>query len=369
MHESGWTPQNLAFIDMYGLGGGMLKDDLGYTHYPNIDHIAGSDAMLHHGRHFNADIIISLQDVWTLNPQDLAQVARWIPWAPIDYDPAPKAVLNNLRFANRIIAMSKFGQKQLQENGFTSTYIPHHVDTKIFYPTGEKKENKIKSRIDPNMFLFGMVSANKDMLPRKSFGHVLQAFKLFHDKHPNSGLYIHTDPDQGGGYPIRAHADFLGLTPFVAYPDKYRWRFDIPKNEMNTIYNSFDCLLSPSSTEGFCIPIIEAQATATPVIVNNYTSMPELIIDGETGFITDIGCEHFMPIGGYMKYPSVPSLHEKMEMVFAMNRIQAGNKARRFVVDNYSLDNIWNKHWIPYLTRLEQEIYPVEILTPPQAVI
>src|SRR6266704_1311714 len=185
--------------------------------------------------------------------------------------------------------------------------MPHHVDTKIFFPAPNKQQHKINTKLDPNIFIFGMVAANKDLMPRKSFGHVLEAFKMFHDRHPNSLLYIHTDPDQVGGYPIRPHAEHLGLTQFLGFPDKYKWRFDITKDEMNKIYNTFDCLLSPSSTEGFCIPVIEAQATGTPVIVNDYTSMPELIQDGITGYKTKVSddCRHFMTIGGYMKYPNI----------------------------------------------------------------
>jgi glycosyltransferase involved in cell wall biosynthesis len=359
LHKAGWTPENLCFIDMFGLSGGILKDDLGYKHYPNMNHVTGSDAMLWHGKHFNADIIITLQDVWTLNPVDLQQVPRFIPWTPVDYDTVPKGILGNLRFANRIIAMSRFGQKKLQENGFSSIYIPHHVDTKVFSPMN-KQQQKINVKMNPNIFMFGMIAANKDLLPRKSFGHVFQAFKMFHDRHPNSILYIHTDPDQPGGYPIRAHAEHLGLTQSIGFPDLYKWKFDIPKAGMNQIYGTFDCLLSPSSTEGFCIPVIEAQATGTPVIVNDYTSMPELIREGITGYKTKVSddCQHFMPIGGYMKYPNIYDLYLKMEEVFSANRQEMGVRGREWIEENYSLDKVWNERWLPFLKKLEDEIYP-----------
>jgi glycosyltransferase involved in cell wall biosynthesis len=255
--------------------------------------------------------------------------------------------------------MSKFGQKQLQNAGYASTYIPHHVDTAVFTPLS-KERRKLEVKIDPKMFVFGMISANKDLLPRKSFGHVLLAFKRFHEAHPNSLLYIHTNPEFSGGYPLKAHVDYLGLNDCVGFPDKYKLNFDTPKSEMNMIYGTFDCLLSPSSTEGFCIPVIEAQATGTPVIVNDYTSMPELIIDGKTGFITDLSpdCQHFMPIGGYMKFPSIQSLYEKMELVYKANRPEMGVKARKFIEENYALEDIWKNKWLPFLERIEAEIYP-----------
>lgn len=363
--KSGWDGSNFGLINMFGQVGYINNDANGLRNYPLMDHSAGSDAMLHHSRHFNADIVIALQDIWILNPYDLQQVKGFVPWIPVDYDPIPKALLQNCRFANRIIAMSKFGQKQLADNGFASTYIPHHVDTSIFYPM-DKKKRKMDVKIDPNNFIFGMVSANKDILPRKSFGHVLEAFKRFHDNHPNSLLYIHTDPNQMGGYPLQSHVQYLGLEQCVGFPmsqppfpPTYKWKLDTPKSEMNLIMNTFDMLLAPSSTEGFMIPGIEAQACGVVPIVNRYTSMPELVIEDKTGFITEVSkdCKHFMPVGGYMKFPNIDSLYNKMEQGFRSNLQQMGYAARKWVVDNYDLEKVWSTKWIPFLDKLEKELY------------
>jgi glycosyltransferase involved in cell wall biosynthesis len=354
--KSGWDGTNFSYIDMFGLQGGKIKDELGFIHYPLVNHAMGSDAMALHSRDFKSDIVISLLDIWPQNPQDLQQVSRWVPWVPIDYDPVPSPILSNLRLANRIIAMSRFGQKQLQDKGFASTYIPHHVDTDIFFPI-DKKKRKIEQKIDPNTFIFGMVAANKDMMPRKSFQQVLDAFALFVKVHPNSLLYIHTNSMQPGGFPIKQYADFLGVGQRVGFPDLYKLQFDTPKEEMNKIYNTFDCFLNPSSTEGFGIPIIEAQATGTPVIVNDWTAMPELIIDGVTGFKTKIGCKHFFPIGSYLAWPDTQDLYNKMELVFSSNLVEMGLAARKNIMDNYSLDKVWSERWSPFLNNYEKEIY------------
>ena len=136
---SGWDSTNFALINMYGQNGYKYKDEDGIWNYPILGHVAGSDAMVWHGRHFGADIVIGLFDLWIQNPTDLQQIGRFIPWLPIDYDPVLQMILNNVRLANRIIAMSKFGQTQLKEHGISSTYIPHHVDTDIFFPLDKKK--------------------------------------------------------------------------------------------------------------------------------------------------------------------------------------------------------------------------------------
>lgn len=355
--ENGWTPENFAFIDMFGLQGGILKDEYGYTHYPTIDHVMGSDAMIHHGRHFKPDVIFSLQDVWPLNPVDLQQVPNWIPWAPIDYDPVPKAITNNLRFASRIISMSKFGEKALQDQGFTSTFIPHGVDTNIFKPL-DKKKQKASVGIDPNTFIFGMISANKESFnPRKSFQQAMEAFALFLQKHPNSLLYIHTDPEFPGGFPLKQLAADLGIAPRVMFPEKYRQKYLTTKEDMNLLYNMFDCLLSPSSSEGFCIPVIEAQAAGVPVIVNNWTSMPELIKEGETGFTVNKGFEIYYPIGSYLKFPDKDELYEKMEKVAMYNIDKWENTCVKNAKENYDQNMLFQTRWLPFLEAREKEIY------------
>ena len=356
--DNGWTPENLAFVDMFGLSGGIVKDEHGYTHYPTMDHIMGSDAMIHHSAQFKPDIIITLQDVWPLNPMDLQQVPNWIPWTPIDYDPAPKAITNNLRFANRIISMSKFGQKALQDQGFASTLIPHGVDTKIFYPM-DKRQRKIDLGIDPNTTIFGMVSANKESVnPRKSFQQAIEAFALYLQKNPNSLLYIHTDPDFPGGWPLKQFAAELGIASRIAFPERYKQKYNTSKEEMNLIYNSFDVLLSPSSSEGFCIPVIEAQACGVPVIVNDWTSMPELIKEGETGYKVKNGYKVYYPIGSYFAFPDSNDIFEKMVKITDYKADKWQKACRANALENYDQDMLFETKWIPFFNKIEKELYP-----------
>lgn len=357
--DNGWTPETLAFLDMYGLMGGKQKDDLGFLHYPIMDHNMGSDAMVHHGRDFKADVVISLQDVWPLNPQDLQQIPRYIPWAPIDYDPVPRMLTQNLRFANRIISMSRFGEKQLQENGLSSTFIPHGVNTKIF-TNMDKRQRKIDLKINPDTFIFGMVSANKEAInPRKSFQQVLDAFKQFLVDKPNTLLYIHTDPEFPGGFNIKQYAEFLGIASHIAFPDRYGMRYNTPKEAMNLVYNTFDCLLSPSSSEGFGIPVIEAQACGVPAIVNDWTSMPEMIQEGVTGYKVkrNDNLKIFYPVGSYFCFPDTQDLYQKMLRVHDMHTDKMGVSARKWIMENYDQDMLFETKWKPFLTRIENEIY------------
>lgn len=345
----------LAICNFFGSQGGKFMLE-GIVQYPVINHSYGSDAMVLHARDFQADVTFSLMDTWVLHPNDLPNVNRWIPWLPIDHDPIPKAVLEKLKFAYKIIAMSKFGQKQLQDNGLYSTYIPHSVDVNIFKPM-DKIERKQKAGLSPDTYVMGMVAANKDNPPRKSFQEVMDAFKMFLEKVPNSVLYIHTNPQFPGGFPIDEYANFIGIKERILFPDSYQMNFNTGKQEMNLIYNTFDCLVAPSVSEGFGIPVIEAQSCGVPVIVNNFTAQPELIIPGETGEVCDLIGKRFSGMGSYIGIPSTQSIYDNMVKIYKADREVMGKAARKHIEENYSTKKVFRENWAPYLERLQREIY------------
>jgi len=63
----------------------------------------------------------------------------------------------------------------------------------------------------------------------------------------------------------------------------------IPNNELKKYYASCIALVSPSLSEGFGLPVIEAAMFGKPAIVSNVGSLPELVTDGENGFVVPAG--------------------------------------------------------------------------------
>lgn len=345
----------VAASNFFGQAGGKFVLD-GILQYPVIQHVYGSDAMVLHGRDFQADVVFSLADSWVLHPNDLQQVNRYIPVLPVDHDPIPKAVLEKMKYAYKIVAMSKFAKKQLQNNGLYSTYIPHTVNTDVFKPM-DKAARRKSSQLPKDAFIFGMVAANKDNPPRKSFQEVLDAFKMFLGNHPNSLLYIHTNPAFPGGFPIHEYAEFLGIKDKVLFPDVYQMNFNIGKPEMALIYNNFDALLCPSVSEGFAVPIIEAMSCGVPVITTDFTAMPEHIIEGVTGYKVKVAQKRFSGMGSYIGVPDTNDLLAKMELVYKADRTEMGKACRKYVEENYSTKKIFREKWRIFLENLENEIY------------
>ena len=349
----------IACIDFYGLEGAIVDID-GITHYGKIADTWGGDALLMHGNDFKADVVITLQDIWVLDPAYMKQPKRLIVWVPIDHEPMPPAILERCRLCYRVISPSPFAHRELLRNGIQSTYIPWTVDTEIFKPMDNKTELKKALGIPEDYFLFGMVAANKDNPPRKCFQEAMDAFKLFHDKHPKSAIYFHTLIDQQGGFPIRFYAGVLGITDFIFHPPPYPMLFKVKRPEMAKIYNTFDCYLSPSLNEGMGVPIVEAQSCSIPAIVNDFTAMRDLVTDGVNGYKCKVAYKRFTPLASYVGVPDHKSIYECMEKIYAADRVKMGIAARKFVVDGFDTKTVFKNNWLPFLRLLSLEIHGTE---------
>lgn len=345
----------VACVNFYGLEGGSFTKD-GIVHYPKIGSQWGEDAMVEHGKIFKPDVMFTLQDIWTMNPQLLQQFTRFIPIIPIDHEPTPPAILERLKMAYRIVTISEFGHDQLKNEGLHSMYIPHTVDTNIFKKMDNKEVRK-SIGIPEDTFLFGMVAANKDNPPRKSFQEVLDAFKRFQEKHDNSMIYFHTLLKQSGGFDIEEYAKYLGIGHKVAFTQPYDMLFRMTPSDMAKLYSTFDCLLCPSTNEGFGVPQIEAMACEVPVITTDFTAMRTVIVDNVTGYKTKVAYKRFTPLHAFIGVPDVDDLYKNMEKIYEVDRVEMGKKAREHVLKNYDLDIVYEKTWSPFLRLLEKEIY------------
>lgn len=350
----------VAQISFTGLEGSRidykLKDKI-LPMYPRMGDTWGSDAMVMHGKHFGANAVFSMQDVWTLQPQNLQQLPVWIPYVPIDKEPVPPGVLDRLKYAYKIITFSKFGQKALEKHGFASTMIYEGTDTEIFKPMDKAKARK-ELNLPPTAFICGMVGANKpDGIARKGWQQALDAFFLFQQKHPEA-IYFY-EVNQPGGFDVLGYAKYLGMEKKIFFIDQYMSVFHADSPVINKMINAFDILLHPSTTEGFGLVIIESQSAGTPVIVNNCCSMPELVLEGKTGEICQTGFKQWSPDGGYIHYADVNSLYEKMEKLFTdlqQNEAKIRSACRNHIIDKFDIVKIVDEQWTPFFLRLQLEL-------------
>jgi glycosyltransferase involved in cell wall biosynthesis len=101
----------------------------------------------------------------------------------------------------------------------------------------------------------------------------------------------------------------------------------LSKEKLPPIYANASVLLFPTLREGCPNVVLEALASGTPVVGYNATSMPELVIDGETGFLVEPG--------------NINKLIEKVEILLNGDEQQRySENARQHAVENHSFNII-----------------------------
>ena len=345
-----------AIVAFYGVEGGVLRS--GNTRiYPRGQHPYGLDVIDAHTAHFNngpGGLVISLMDSWVLDPSAF-RTSRWCPLFPIDHEPCPPPIINRVSKAWARIVYSQFGERMMHDAGLDCHYVPHMIDTTVYKPTPQAYARQ-EWRLPQDKFIVGMVAANKGAPSRKCFQEQLQAFAEFHRRHPDTHLHLHTAKGTGGGAEavnLPELVDYLGLTECVSFVDQYAYFLGLPDEMVASVYSAFDVLTSVSMGEGFGIPIAEAQACGTPVIVGDWTAMPELCFAGWT--IDKADSDPFWtPLGAFQFKPRVGAIVDAYEEAYKnAGNLKLKKQARQGALA-YDAETVTQRYWKPVLEELER---------------
>jgi len=366
LHEAGHEQALCAF---YGWGGTVTDTEISgvpLTIYPSARDGYFNDIIEHHMAAFEADVCISLQDVWILKNWG-SKGFPWCPWLPVDTQPVSPAIVNAIEGCHTPLVWGDWAQRELSNAGWMNTRtIPFGVDLDIYKPRNRDASRAAIGLPDDGRFIAGMVAANSSYPSRKSFPEVLIAFKDYLDRDGTGMLYLHTTitPKGRAGIDLQGILQSLGI-PWstlddpdpervkyakVMFPSQHQmWCGTYNDNILADIYNSLDLYLAPSQAEGFGIPILEAQACGIPVITTNNTSMTELTFNGRC----------LKPIqrmweaeGGWRHVPSVGAIMDALECG------ECGDFERRVPdeVAAFGWDVVVERDFLPFLEELEDEL-------------
>jgi len=305
---------------------------------------------------WQADILVTLIDIWVLKQLDPKM--KWVPWFPVDHDPAPPNVVDVLRTSPGIvkgITMSKFGTRMIDACDIETYYIPHSVNTNLFQPMPEwRKVGRGKYGWE-DKFVIGTVATNHT--ERKNWTAGMKAVKKFEALHPGEVIfYMHTNPMDERGINLLELRKALEMENFTKFPSQAEMVIGIEMETMSRMYNALDVFLLPTKGEGFGIPLIEAQSCGVPVITTNCTAQTELV--GGGWFLNELN-----PIwtaqNSWQFECSIDEIVDKLETAYKAKKsgsiVGFQDAARRKALE-YDEDLIYSEYWPPVLEDIEKRL-------------
>jgi len=219
--------------------------------------------------------------------------------------------------ATLIVTVSQYSaQKLVQLYGVDEEKIrivPNGVDTQRFKPTEDCK--KIGDIIGVDCEHVVLFVGN--LIPRKGLHYLVEAAKQVVKDGVDTKFVV------VGDGPLKSH--LISYSREQGVLDRFVFLGYVPEEMLHQLYNCADVFVSPSVQEGQGITLLEAQATAKPVVAFNVTAITEVVKNGETGLLVEPNSNELAD--AILTLISDESLREKM-----------GRSGREFVSESFSWD-------------------------------
>ena len=159
-----------------------------------------------------------------------------------------------------------------ERTDWDSTYVPHGINEKYFYPVKDEKEvlemNKMKSELFGGQDIEFCLFYNNRNIRRKMTSDTILAFKEFADKLPKEkrdkvAFVLHTQPVDNNGTDLPAVVQELCPDLNIIFSTN-----KLSNQHLNYLYNIADVTINLASNEGFGLGTCESLMCGTPIIVN-----------------------------------------------------------------------------------------------------
>jgi glycosyltransferase involved in cell wall biosynthesis len=206
-----------------------------------------------------------------------------------------------MRSVERVVVGSEFAKRQASE----VLGVPTRKLSVAYYGVERRFEPAPKPEaLVQRLGIGGQIVAlfMGGLEPRKNLGFLLDVWADVVRERPDVRLVVAgSGPDQAR---LQGRARRLGLERHVLFTGH------LPEPEKVDYYRAADLLVFPSLMEGFGLVVVEAMSCGLPAIISNRGSLPELLCDGEGGFVCDPGDRETF-VRSILRLASEPDLRRK----------------------------------------------------------
>ncbi len=182
--------------------------------------------------------------------------------------------------ADLIVCISNAVKKQLLEDGVSDdklTVVHNGIETALFAnPLDLSRTYRKEWKLPDDAFVLGNVGAHT---PEKAQRNLLAAFARLYPAHPKLYcLFVGDGPERAA---LTAQAADAGCGDRV--------RFAGVRDDVPSLLAFFDLFCCPSISEGFSLAVLEAMASACPIVATRAGGIPELVRDNQEALLVEPG--------------------------------------------------------------------------------
>jgi len=137
-----------------------------------------------------------------------------------------------------------------------------------------RKDLRIELGLNDDVHIIGMAAR---LTEQKGITYALTAFAQISEEYPDVHLVIPGDGELKDA--LTAQAKQEGFSHRIHF---LGWRDDVLQ-----LMAGYDIFLQPSLWEGFGLVLLEAMSRRLPVVASRVSAIPEIIVHGETGLLTE----------------------------------------------------------------------------------
>jgi len=260
------------------------KLDILHVHYA-IPH--ASAAIM--AKHILATEGINIPVITTLHGTDITLVGKDSSFEPV--------VTYSINQSDGVTSVSDSLKQDTYRHFKTKKHIeviPNFIDVSRFQK--QSKEHFKKAIAPQNEKLIVHTSNFRKV---KRVEDVIKIFGKIKEKIPSKLLLV-------GDGPERHHAEMLSRELNLCESTMFLGK----QNPVEEILSVCDLFLMPSETESFGLAALEAMACQVPVIASNAGGIPELVQNGISGFMADVGNVNEMATKGIYILENEERLHQ-----------------------------------------------------------
>ncbi|SFQ36067.1 glycosyltransferase [Salibacterium halotolerans] len=229
-------------------------------------------------------------------------------------------LVKNLKAATQIASTSWAMKKQtetLLDPELPIEVTPFGIDTDVFKPAAEKAND--------NIVTIGTVKKLEEKYGGRyilySAAQLIERLKKDANDNIADKIRVLIVGDGSQEQELKKLAQTLGIDNITSFTGA------VPHYEVPNYLNELDIYCAPSTNESFGVAVIEASACGVPVIVSDVGGLPEVVQNGDTGYV--------------IPSKDTQALAEKLELLTGNGELRKslGENGRQHVVKYYNWED------------------------------